>query len=157
MKVWQIVLSAITTASLISKIFGDWKLSGVDIALVLGAIVSVILMVLNAYLKGYDLDSIMQKHSSCAVDLWGIRESYLSLLTEIKADLLSIDEIIPRRDALQEKLNDIYKGAPRTINKAYSKAQEALKQNEELTFSDKEIDIMLPKELRRTESDNDNT
>jgi hypothetical protein len=34
--------------------------------------------------------------------------------------------------------------------KAYGKAQTALKENEELTFSDGEIDAFLPAPLRRT-------
>jgi len=42
----------------------------------------------------------------------------------------------------------IYKFAPITSTKAYSKAQKALKINEELTFSDKEIDQFLPEELK---------
>lgn len=43
----------------------------------------------------------------------------------------------------------IYKGAERTISKAYDEASKALKVNEELTFSIEEIDKLLPKELRK--------
>jgi hypothetical protein len=50
---------------------------------------------------------------------------------------------------LNEQLVNTYKGAPKTINKAYSMASKALKENEEFTFSDGEIDKFLPESLRR--------
>ncbi|WP_416201908.1 hypothetical protein [Acinetobacter sp. CIP-A165] len=60
-----------------------------------------------------------------------------------------MEQIIERRDLYQKELFEIYKGTPRTFNKAYSKATKALKECEELTFSDSEIDILLPKSLRK--------
>lgn len=48
------------------------------------------------------------------------------------------------RDELQKKLASVHKGCPRTNVKAYSQAQKALKENEESTFSDEEIDKLLP-------------
>jgi hypothetical protein len=51
---------------------------------------------------------------------------------------------------LQNKLTKTYKGSPRTFSKAYKDAQKALKVNEELTFTDKEIDAFLPFPLRKT-------
>ena len=53
------------------------------------------------------------------------------------------------RDALQARLAAIYKGAPQTDAKAYAKAQEALKRDEDYTFSDGEIDRFLPTSLRK--------
>ena len=150
-KLIQIILSALISTSFFVKIFGSTKIWEIDVAFVLGAILSVVLLALNTYIKDYDLGALMQKHSNCATDLWAIRESYLSLLTDIKAGIIDVVKIMERRDEIQEKLTGIYMGSPRTINKAYSLAQKALKQNEELTFSDKEIDVMLPRDLRRTE------
>lgn len=46
----------------------------------------------------------------------------------------------------------VYSGVPSTNYKAYKKAQEALKQHEEMTFSNDEIDDFLPTELRRDKS-----
>jgi hypothetical protein len=73
----------------------------------------------------------------------------LSLLTDINACNLSCDEIRPLRDKLQSDLHKIYKGSPRTINKAYQLASIALNEMEEMTFSDEEIDKLLPKNLRK--------
>lgn len=143
-KISQIVLSAITTTGIIVIIFGDQKWVGI-----LTALISAVLLALNTYLRKYDIGQIAQKHADCASNLWNIRESYLSLLTDIKAETISIDEIIKRRDKLQNELFNVYHGAPRSISEAYDKASKALKSNEELTFSDEEIDMFLPKELRK--------
>ena len=54
------------------------------------------------------------------------------------------------RNILNEELVNTYRGAPKTINKAYEIASKALQKNEEFTFSDEEIDKFLPETLRRT-------
>lgn len=144
LKLGLIVISAIVTTSLLIKLFGDQQW-----ALMLGVILSTILFGLNTYTKDYDLGEIAQKHTNAANELWDIRETYLSLLTDIRANQLSVKEIISIRDELQKRLHNIYTGSPRTNYKAYQAASKALKVNEELTFSDEEIDIFLPKELRK--------
>ena len=77
-----------------------------------------------------------------------IRESYLSLLTDLRMKRVTDDDAAKRRDDLQAKLAAIYKGAPQT-NGAYSQAQKALKENEDYTFSDAEIDKFVPASLRK--------
>jgi len=144
-KLWQIVLSAITTTGIMVTVFGDQKCVGI-----VTAFISTALLALNTYLKKYDIGQIAQKHADCASSIWNIRETYLSLLTDIKAENISVDVIVESRDKLQNELFNIYKGAPRSISKAYDEASKALKSNEELTFSDKEIDMFLPKELRKS-------
>jgi hypothetical protein len=146
LKLSLIIISAVVTTSLLIKLFGDQEW-----ALMVGVILSTILFGLNTYMKDYDLGEISQKHTNAANELWDIRESYFSLLTDIKINQLSINQIINQRDELQNRLNNIYSGSPRTNSKAYKEASKALKINEELTFSDKEIDAFLPRELRRTE------
>lgn len=144
-KILQIILSAITTTGIMVSVFGEQKWVGI-----ITALISTTLLALNTYLKNYDLGQIAQKHIDCASNLWNIRETYLSLLTEIKAETISIEKIIERRDTLQNELHSIYQGAPRSISGAYDEATKALKSNEELTFSDEEIDLFLLKELRKS-------
>lgn len=59
-------------------------------------------------------------------------------------------EIIKRRDELMNELDFLYKAAPSTSSSAYEKAGVALQLNEELTFSDKEINQFLPNSLHIT-------
>ncbi|MCD7849300.1 MAG: SLATT domain-containing protein [Parabacteroides sp.] len=143
-KTVQIILSALTTTGVIVTIAGDCKAVSI-----ITAIISTLLVAINTFLKGTDLGEIAQKHSDAASKLWNIREKYLSLITDINIGGISIDEMTQRRDELQEDLFNIYLGSPRTINKAYKKATEALKLNEELTFSSDEIDMLLPIQLRK--------
>lgn len=144
-KLIQIILSAITTSGIIAIIFDEKNI----IIKVLTALISLILLIFNTYLKKYDLGQIAQKHAECASNLWNVRENYFSLLTDIRAGNIKTEEIVIKRDLLQNELHNIYKGAPRTISKAYNDATKALKENEEMTFSDEEIDKFLPKELKK--------
>ncbi len=83
------------------------------------------------------------------LELLDIREKHLSLLTDVKAKIISPADIINKREELQDSLSKTYKGSPRTFSKAYAVAQKALQKNEELSFSDEEIDNFLPKPLRK--------
>ena len=79
-KLWQIILSALTTGSFLATI-----LRSSDAAALVGMIISTVLLVLNAYTKNYDLGELAQKHKQAANDIWLIREQYLSLLTDLRA------------------------------------------------------------------------
>ncbi len=143
-KIIQIILSALTTTGVFTTVLGESPVCGI-----ITGLISAALLALNTYVKGSDLGQVSQKHSDAANDLWDVRESYLALLTDINAGVINTDEIINRRDALQMQLKNIYEGTPRTISKAYKAATTALQVNEELTFSEQEIDKLLPADLRR--------
>ena len=81
--------------------------------------------------------------------MWIIREKYLSLITDLRMGEKPIEALQKERDDLLNELHSVYSGAPSTTYQAYKKAQEALQQFEEMTFSEKEIDAFLPKELRK--------
>lgn len=142
-KLLQIILSAITTGSFLTTIIG----SGKEAAIV-GVVVSTTLLVLNAYAKNYDLGELAQKHKQAANDIWLIREQYLSLLTDLATSSKAEEEVRAERDRLVVALHAVYAGSPSTTYAAYRRAQESLKHNEEMTFSDEEIDAFLPKQLR---------
>lgn len=143
-KLWQIILSAVITGGFIAAVFGAGQIGAV-----LGVFVSTALLVLNAYAKNYDLGELAQKHRQAGADLWIVREKYLSLITDLRMGEKPIETLQTERDELLEKLHSVYLGAPSTTYKAYRKAQEALQKNEDMTFSDEEIDNFLPKELKK--------
>lgn len=149
-KRWQIILSAIIAGGVITMLFEFYQLVEYKkIADFVVAVISTILLVLNSYTKDYDLGTIAQKHRQAAAEIWLIREKYLTLLTALRMKQLSVDEICLQRDKLLEDLHSIYSGAPSTNFEAYPKAQNALKNKEDMTFSEDEIDKFLPKELKR--------
>lgn len=143
-KLWQIILSSITTAGFLSIICGSGSVGAI-----LGAVFSTALLVLNAYTKHYDLGELAQKHRQAAADLWLLRETYLALITDLRVGRESVEKVTIRRDEILARLHTVYSGAPSTTSAGYGKAQEALQKQEEMTFSDAEIDAFLPKELRK--------
>lgn len=143
-KFWQILLSALTTAGFIGAAFGVGTIGAV-----IGGIVSVTLLALNAYTKNYDLGELAQKHKQAAADLWLIREQYLNLLVDLEMKEKPLESLQSARDELVKQLHEIYRGAPSTTSKAYLSAQNALQHLEDMTFAEEEIDAFLPKVLRR--------
>jgi len=144
-KLWQIILSALTTGGFISTFFGAG-----EVGTGIGVVVSTLLLVLNTYTKNYDLGELAQKHKQAANETWLIREKYLSLLTDLSMGEKPIERLQSERDVLLESLYSVYSGSPSTTFQAYKKAQDALKTKEDMTFSDEEIDAFLPKELKRS-------
>ena len=146
-KLVQIILASVTTGTLISVFFGTGT-----VGTTIGVVASTTLLALNAYTKDYDLGELAQKHRQSAADLWLIREEYLSLITDLRVGDESIENVRLRRDALLKQLHAVYSGAPSTTVRAYTEAQKALQQSEEMTFSDEEIDKLLPGHLRGVSS-----
>ncbi len=140
----EVIFSAITTGSLLIALFGDSR-----IGTIIGAILSTVLLGLTLYFKEASLGEQAQKHTVVASKLWGIRERLLSLLVDMH-DGRNVDEVRAERDKLNDLMQEIYKGAPRTSSRAYLAAQKALKVQEELFFSQAELNKMLPKNLRRS-------
>ncbi len=143
-KLWQIILSVITTGGFLAGVFGAGK-----IGTMIGLVVSTSLLALNTYTKNYDLGELAQKHKQAANNLWLVREKYLSLITDLVMGEKPLESLQSERDEILVNLHSVYNGAPSTTIRAYRKAQKALKNYEDMTFSDAEIDAFLPKELKR--------
>ncbi|NKC68050.1 SLATT domain-containing protein [Vagococcus fluvialis] len=141
MKVWQIILSAVSTGGILTTIIFDEKLLAF-----FASILSACSLGLNLYLKNFEFDKMAKIHKNTANELWFIRERYVSLLTDL--DSLSIEQIKNIRDSLQVESYTIYKTAPKTDSTAYTLAQNALKDEEEQFFTNEELDKMLPQHLR---------
>lgn len=142
LKWFQLILSAVSTGGFIGTL-----ISNQIILTWVGGICSTLLLVLTAYFKDVDLSAIHKRHLKTSNQLWLLREQYLSLLTDFST--LSREEIVHRRDDLQERIAKVYNEAPLTDAKSYSLAQEALKENESQFFSRHELNQMLPETLRK--------
>ena len=89
-----------------------------------------------------------EAHRDTAAQLWEVRESYISLITDLMSGAISASDARARRDELQVLTGDAYATAPRTTRRAFMKASSGLKDREELTFASDEIDPFLPEALR---------
>ena len=139
----QIFLSAVSASGYVTTLFG------VDVVgSIVGSTFAVVLLILNLYTKDHDLSGLASKHRRTAIDIWLIREKYLSLIVDLVSGGKPLEVLQQERDTLADNLHSVYLAAPSTNSKAYAKAQEALQLNEEMTFSDKELDAILPTRLR---------
>lgn len=146
-KFFQLLLSVVTTSGILIGLFGENKTVAA-----ISAVISAVLLFLNTYIKEFELGKVAQEHAQAAIQIWNIKELYLSLLTDIKTKKITEEEIRKRRDTLQVALFDVYKVTPRSITPAYAKASEALKKKEEATITDEEIDSFLPPTIRKSQA-----
>jgi hypothetical protein len=139
----NIILTTLTSGTLISTIITNQL-----ILAYISTLLSAITLAFIIFQLSFNPEEKAEKHRQLAKELWYVREKYVNLMADIISERISEDTIIIRRNEIIEELKLIYKFAPITSSKAYKKAQEALKINEELTFSDDEIDQFLPNELK---------
>ena len=145
-KLGQVMLPAISTGGFVTVLLGTgWWGS------LIGGVFSAALLALNLYTRNYDLGKQAQQHRDAAINIWSIREKYLSLITSLAIGCETLADIQRKRDALGDELSDIYAHSPSTSEAAYKKTRRALNVQEEMTFSVAEVDSFLPQALRRTE------
>ncbi len=143
-KVTQIVISALITGGAIAALISDQKWLAI-----LTAIISTAQLMLSSYLKDVNPGAVAAMHCDAASELWGVREDFASLITDARDPEVPLESLKLRRQSVQSRLARIYKGAPQTDGDAYQKAKVALQKNDELSFSETELDRLLPPSLRR--------
>lgn len=138
----NVALTTLTTTSLVSDLFSTDPCLQYASSFLSAATLAFVIFQLS-----FSPDQKAEKHRQVAKELWAIREKYINLLVDIKNESLDNQNIINQRDLLAKELALIYRFTPQTDSMAYKKAQDALKLNEELTFSDEELNSLLPGEL----------
>lgn len=136
--------TALTSAGIIAMIFTDplWlKL--------ISALISFATVYITAYLKSFNLQKLITLHKTTANKLISVRDQYKVLLTEIKLQSDSVENLLSRYNDLVKETDSIYLEAPSTTEEAVDKASKALKIKKDNTFSGEEIDSFLPSSLRR--------
>lgn len=115
-------------------------------------VVSLILSTLSAgfavFQMSFDPLKKAAGHRAAAKQLLGIRNQYLHLMADIVDGSLAASEIRDRRDQLEKEAVDAYAVAPDTSPRAYEQAQASLQIQEDMTFSDDELNRFLPISLR---------
>ena len=137
----NIILTTITSTTLVTTVFTNQK-----VLLYIGSVLSTLTLAFVIFQLSFDPAKEAERHRATAKALWYVREKYIHLLTDIKTDPGSVN-IPQRRDDLMEELRKIYDLAPDTSSRAYKAAQKALKINEDMTFSNEEINHFLPDSL----------
>ena len=135
-KIAQIVFTGIASCGLLSTIFNDCSCLPV-----IGGFFAFLSLSINLYSLHFNLPDKIKQHTDAANELWIIRESYISLITDFCT--LSNEEIRTNRDKLTEKVSYVNKHYPGTDAKSYEEARKALQQQEEQTFNEGEAEKIL--------------
>lgn len=145
-EVIRIICASFTSVGLISLIFVDefW-------IKVISAVLSFINTSISMFFKSFDIQKNISNHKRTAIDLLVLRDKLRLLLTEVHMDNAVAIELIKKYEDLQDQVNQVYKDAPNTTDKAVNRAFKALKIKKDNEFSDDEIDCNLPKSLQRKE------
>lgn len=144
METINIGAASLTSVGIIAMVFTDplWlKL--------VSALVSFASVYITAYFKSFDLQKLIASHKAIANKLISVRGQYKVLLTEIRLQNDSVENLLKRYNELVKETDTIYLEAPSTTDEAVDRASEALKIKKDNTFSDDEIDSFLPISLRR--------
>lgn len=112
------------------------------------AILSVASLLFLIAQLSFNPEARVQAHKNCADKLWFVREKYANLLSDMMSDSIDAQSAMKIRDEVTQELSKIYAEAPCAGGLAYFFAQRALKIDKELTFTEKELNQLLPPALR---------
>ncbi len=115
----QITITALTSAGCLSVVITN----STAMALV-STVLAIALFGLNLYIRGAKLEELASRHKSTADDLLAISQEYVSLLTDFNN--LKIQDIVARRDDLQQRVDHIYEMAPPLPEVATKRAKDIL-------------------------------
>jgi hypothetical protein len=101
--------------------------------------------------SNYDPAGKEAQHRTAAKELLWIREQFLLLITDCHISTYPQRDLEQRLNELTRELTAVYKFAPNTSPEAYAQAKAAIDAGH-FTFSDEEIDAMLPVDLRKTKA-----
>lgn len=140
------VLSVLVSAAAITNIF---KWLPEDIILPILAGLSLTLTFFTVRFKTDNLGKLASENRQYAAIMHNLRNRYAGLLSEIKAGVLSKEQIASKREALENEENIIYSGiVPITSADAVKMADNALKKNQVATTTDEEIALIVSPNLQ---------
>jgi hypothetical protein len=117
-------------------------------ALILTALFAAATVAFALYQSGFDPVGKASEHRTAAKELLWIREQFLLLISECHMTDTQQKNLEKCLEVLTRELTAVYKFAPDTSSEAYTAAELMIK-NGQFTFSDEEIDALLPSKLRK--------
>lgn len=100
----------------------------------------------------FNFDKKMDLHKRAALKFMALRDSYLTLITDIMNESIRIETIIIQREKLKGEYHSICESSIQTNRKEFYEAQARLNKKgksdgEDFTWSEEEINHFLPKAL----------
>lgn len=101
--------------------------------------------------KEFPFEDMVQCHKNIALQYLWLRDKYKNMIVDIVNNKIEYKIISEKRNLLQEQYQIICSLSPKTTQEDYKSTQQTLlweqKTDEEFTWSDKEINRFLPKNL----------
>lgn len=138
----NIIILAISSSTLLGTLISDQKS-----LLVIGSIFTTLGLALAIFQLSFNPEEKAYRYKQSANQLWQIREKYTCLIADVMNGKIKEEEVIIKRDQFLKELDLVYKNSLPTSSEAYSMALKSLKEQEEFTFSNKELNKFLPKDL----------
>ena len=99
--------------------------------------------------KAENLGKAATENEHFASIMHDLRNRYEGLLADIKAGVLTKEQIIAKREFLEHEENLVYSGlVPTTSSEAVKAAELALKTNQDSTTTDEEISLLVSENLQ---------
>lgn len=118
-------------------------------AAVVAAVAASLALVVVVVRVVFAFETSASTHRACSAHLWQLREQYRALLADLQDGSLTLDLARERRDALMQRLHEVYELAPPVDKSAYEAARGAVAAEHETGLSDEEVDRFLPPSLRK--------
>lgn len=143
----NIVAASLTSTGIVTMILADqtW-------VKIISASVSFITVLITALLKAFDFQSMAKANKTAATKLVILRDELQLLLYKVRHATQPVSDLLEEFTAIQARVHAVYQEAPQTTDKAVEKADIALKEKKDNTYTDEEIDMLLPEGLRRGKS-----
>lgn len=110
---------------------------------------SFILLSFHLFFNHAELRHVAEKHGSTALRLLELKESYLTLLTDMQDSKIRRDQTVLERNRLQEQMNGYQQMNLKPLESALIKARSILKTREELSFIEETSYALLPSYLQK--------
>lgn len=140
----RILLAAITSSGIFAVVFID----NFYLKLVT-AIVSAISLFITTYFKSYDLKDLQKQHKKSALEWLELRENMMTVLCDISLNKYDEDNLIAKRDEFVKRKIEISKETLDPEEGAVNQASKNLKNRQDNTYTDEEIDSYLPQLARK--------
>lgn len=144
MEILRIATSALTSAGIIGVIFNNSFC-----VKIITAFLSFATLFVNLFFESFNLKNMIAEHKKTANEIVGIRNEFQVLLMDIRLREKSVDSLENEYKNILEIMKEIYKTAPQTSRKAVKVASKALKNLNENSYSDDEVDAFLPQSLKK--------
>lgn len=139
------ILSVLVSAAAITNVL-KWLPDELMVPVL--AILSLILTFFTVKYKAENFGKAASENEHFAATMHDLRNRYAALLSDIKAGILTKEQIIQKRSILEHEENLIYSGiVPFTSQEAVDEAEVALKLKKESTTTDKEIELLVSANL----------